>query len=871
MRGADLHARAKAIFLEAQQREPLERHAFVRDACAADDRLRDEVESLLQYAAEPTDIGGASAPTSAAPLRAGELFAGRFRIIELLGRGGMGEVYRVTDELMRVDVALKRLRPDVHGEHGGLLGEVRLARQVTHPAVCRVHDIGRADGQFYLTMEYVDGEDLATLLHRIGRLPIAKAIDIARQACAGLAAAHAAGIVHRDLKPANLMLDRQGNVRITDFGIAVEAAEDDGLLAGTPAYMAPEQLAGRPATPRSDLFALAVVLYEAIAGVHPFGLASRTGPPPPMRAHVPHVAPALDRALLAALAEDPEARPASALAFAASLPGVDALQVALAAGQVPSVHLVASAGTEGRMGSRASVGLVAIGVAGIVTILATSQARVVDRVQMPEQPAVLAASARQLLREVAGNALPPHGAHRVMADEQYISSVPARALPHADGTRLASVVYRESRAPLAPSYELDAVEPFALTPTNPPLREPGDAAVVMDGLGRLVSLQVAPRRAGVAPVDWTPVLRAAGIDLASVRGDAPVRTSAATWSARLVTGGAPVRVDARATGGQVASFVVTRQGFVPGAVAGGSIAADVLAMIFCLVVLPLVCLRAWTNLQSGRSDWRSAGRITVVLFVCTLTAVLLGATYMAPRLELQRMALMASWQLLLSLLTAAFYAAFEPFVRRRWPWSLIAWSRLLAGRVRDPLVGRDALIGLVAALASTAVYQVLIAADVGLTGARPAAFAYAVLAGPRHMLAALIAAVPQALTAGMLLVLSFSAVVGALRRPGLASLVLVATFVGVNALLADTSIPEFIAQAIAFALLVWLFVRFGLVTVVTYMFGYVCTNAYPLSLATSWRGELAMVTIAALAFLLIVTAASATRHQVGAAALRPTA
>ena len=174
----------------------------------------------------------------------------RYRIVAMAGRGGMGEVYRAEDLKLSQTVALKFL-PESIAQDGAALArfhrEVRIARQVSHPNVCRVFDIGEADGLPFLTMEYVDGEDLATLLRRIGRLPSDKAMEVARQICAGLAAAHEHGVIHRDLKPANIMIDGRGKVRITDFGLAGVAGslEAEGPGAGTPAYMAPEQLAGQ--------------------------------------------------------------------------------------------------------------------------------------------------------------------------------------------------------------------------------------------------------------------------------------------------------------------------------------------------------------------------------------------------------------------------------------------------------------------------------------------------------------------------------------------------------------------------------------------------------------------------------------------------
>ena len=178
------------------------------------------------------------------------MIAGRYRVVALLGRGGMGEVYRADDTKLGEAVALKflpeRLEDDVSLRER-FLGEARLARQVAHPNVCRVYDLGEVDGRLFLSMEYVDGEDLATLLRRIGRLPEEKAVQLAQQMCAGLQAAHEQGIVHRDLKPANVMIDGRGRARITDFGLAAVAESVTGAeaTAGTPAYMAPEQLLGQ--------------------------------------------------------------------------------------------------------------------------------------------------------------------------------------------------------------------------------------------------------------------------------------------------------------------------------------------------------------------------------------------------------------------------------------------------------------------------------------------------------------------------------------------------------------------------------------------------------------------------------------------------
>src|SRR5580704_14331767 len=269
----------------------------------------------------------------------GTLLAQRYRVVSLLGPGGMGEVYRANDLLLAQAVALKFL-PAQWTSHEETLtrfrNEVRIARQISHPNVCRVYDIGEAESSTYLSMEYVDGEDLASLLRRIGRLPQDKALEIARQLCSGLAAAHDKGVVHRDLKPGNIMLDGQGQLRITDFGLAGVAGEVKDIRSGTPAYMAPEQRSGREVTARSDIYALGVVLHEIFTGKRPSDSTH------------PDMTPEVDRVIRRCLADDPAKRPASALQVAALLPGGDRLAAALAAGETPSPEMVAAAGeTEG--------------------------------------------------------------------------------------------------------------------------------------------------------------------------------------------------------------------------------------------------------------------------------------------------------------------------------------------------------------------------------------------------------------------------------------------------------------------------------------------------------------------------------------------
>ena len=290
----------------------------------------------------------------------GTMLAGRYRIVGLLGRGGMGEVYRAEDLKLGQAVALKFLPKEVTHRADRLARfhqEVRLARQVSHPNVCRVHDIGETGGQHFLSMEYIDGEDLASLLRRIGRLPSDKALELARQLCAGLAAAHDRRVLHRDLKPANVLIDGRGRAHLADFGLAdlTDQRRDAPEIAGTPGYMAPEQLEGREVTTRTDVYALGLVLYEmftgkralTVDGAAPGGRAQNGAPPASPSTHIPDLDPAIERVILRCLERDPARRPPSAIAVAAALPGGNPLAAAMAAGETPSPDMVAAAGEAG--------------------------------------------------------------------------------------------------------------------------------------------------------------------------------------------------------------------------------------------------------------------------------------------------------------------------------------------------------------------------------------------------------------------------------------------------------------------------------------------------------------------------------------------
>ena len=721
---------------------------------------------------EPTspDAETYLAATSGLPigerLTPGTLVASRFRIVAPLGRGGMGEVYRADDTKLGHAVALKFL-PRGRAVDAEMLdrlrGEVRLGRQVSHPNVCRIYDIGESPEGSFIAMEYVDGEDLASLLRRIGRLPPDKALEIARDLSAGLAAAHDLGILHRDLKPANVMIDGRGRARITDFGLAALAAQlerGDGF-SGTPTYMAPEQLEGRPVTARSDIYALGLIFYEMFTGKRLFDgrsveeIRSQHGvAKAPKLSTVREINPAVERLLARCVEEDPAARPASAHAVIASLPGGDPLAAAVAAGDTPSPEMVAAAGRTGELRPAAAWPLLTAAVAGVLMVaVMASRTTVLGLVPLPKSPDVLDARSLEIAERLGYTDAPAATAHEWILNNDYATYM----VGHDLSLDRWKAIGRTRPGPLAFAFRSSTRPMIArdwtrlIDANDPPLRDPGMIRVGLDPVGRLIAFEAIPPQKETAPgatlPDWNALFREASMDATRFHEVPPTWLAPVdvdqkkAWEGTLADQPTiQLHVEAGAYHGRIDWFrmfgpwdapVPLRQPAQPPLQLIASAAWGVSYVL--LVILAIVL--AIRNVRTGRGDKRGAFRLAYVLAATTGIALLFRADHIAAPEELdliQEILAHAAWR---GTLTWIIYMALEPFVRRKVPQTLIAWNRLLAGRVRDPMVGRDVLVGVIAGAVVISIAHLvrILPPWFGAQAPAPMQFATSPLASARHV------------------------------------------------------------------------------------------------------------------------------------------
>jgi len=809
------------------------------------------------------------------------MLAGRYRVVGILGRGGMGEVYRADDLKLGQPVALKFLPEAVEQDPQRLsrfLNEVRVARQVSHPNVCRLYDIGEVDGQHYISMEYVDGEDLASLLRRIGRFPGDRAIQAARQLCAGLAAAHDQGILHRDLKPANVMIDGRGRVKIADFGLAGLAGELRGaeVLAGTPAYMAPEQLAGKEVTKRSDTYALGLVLFEmftgrpALEGQVPADIARRRGTTPVKPSSIVEgLDPAVERVILRCLEREAGNRPGSPLAVAAALPGGDPLAAALAAGETPSPELVAEAGASGGLKPSLAV-LCLVGFLIAVGLLAglAGERLLARRVTLDIPPQVLAAKAHEVIRDAGYTASSADNLYTFFASDDYIAHL--RDLEPAPGrwdvlrnSQPSGVRFGYRQSPrLLERQSNGSIWDWL---SDPPPTFPGMVEVRLDTQGRLLSFSAVPPQkveAGEVPVvepDWAPLFSAAGFDRQAFKPVDPVWVPPVYADRRAAWEGvypeAPetsIRVEAAAYRGQPVAFrviepwtrAVGTEAFERGLWTG---MRDVFRTVWFVVVLVSAGLVALRNIRLGRGDRKTALRFALYLGGVRLLW-LLGAHHVPSNGELNLFIAHLAWALYRVGLAYVFYLALEPYARRLWPHMLVSWVRLLGGRFRDPLGGRDLLLGALYGAGTGLVISVRewIPEVLGLQGygLEAGLWSWMSLSGLRQAVAAMVGIHTQSLLTLFIGIMMFLVLRLMLRRTWIAAVVFsVLVIAAFNPGMGHPA-PYLISSLMVMAIFWFVLFRFGLLSLIL---GYTVSDLLcqlPLTFdLSSWYGYVTLLTL----------------------------
>ena len=779
----------------------------------------------------------------------GTLVAGRYRIISLLGRGGMGEVYRATDLTLSQPVALKFL-PDTGPDHLRSLerfhSEVRIARQVSHPNVCRVYDVGEADGIPYISMEYVDGEDLASLLHRIGRLPADKALEIARKICAGVAAAHDKGVIHRDLKPANIMLDKRGNVVVMDFGLAAVADQLRGAetRSGTPAYMAPEQLRGEQVTSRSDIYALGMLLYEIFTGKRAYEAATvaelirlqENTQITSMSSIAAEIDPAVEKAIRRCLDPDPARRPPSALSVAAALPGGDPLAAALAAGETPSPDLVAASGETEGLPLKKSVPLV-LGLAALIIAVPFARTNVEMHSLVPYDLSVeaLAARAREFAAAFGYTALPADRKYDlhwqwddILEARKHIQTV-ADARRRFQAEPPLQLGYRESPLPLVAPPDGEVTE------NRPAPTVAGMIEEWLNSKGELRTFHAVPPQVdgSAAPreVDIQAISRAIGFDVSQWPETKPRFTPLyafdwqKAWKGTHPTLHCDVTVQAAAWQGRITDLQVlwpwSKAWREPES--RTSTWRDVMRVVVERIIMFLVFLfstfLAARNLKAGRGDRRGAWRLATACFILGTAAWTCSLHWVVDLTMVRFFATNASLGVADAALIWMLYIALEPAVRARWPHSIVTWSRVLAGRWQDAQVAAHTLYG---ALVGTVIAALFLGSQwlEFRQGAVGAAADEAVGVSVRFFLADALGRAKGAVEFGLIVVFAIFCFRAVLRRDWAASIATAVLFT-----LAESDVWQgnnlmlsFAFFLVIFTLLAFVLLRLGLVSTMVAVF-----------------------------------------------------
>jgi serine/threonine-protein kinase len=764
----------------------------------------------------------------------------------------MGEVYRAEDLKLSQTVAIKFLPQKLSQDESALQRfrtEVRIARQVSHPNVCRMFDIGEVEGITFLTMEFVDGEDLASLIRRIGRLPQDKAVEVARQICAGLAAAHDKGVIHRDLKPANIMLDGLGKVRINDFGLAGIAATIQGaeVRAGTPAYMAPEQLAGSEVTFKSDIYSLGLVLYEILTGKRAFEASTLQelvrlrdeSAPVSISSHVRDIDPLIERVIFRCLDKDPGKRPASALQVSAALPGGDPLAAALAAGETPSPQMVAASGETSGLSPKIAVPCViaALLCIALITYLGVRESGL-ERMTLDHPPEVLKQKAREMMTRFGYTDRAGDSAQGFEYVTDYIDYIEKNDKPRPnwndvlkERSPLLLYWYRQSPMALqATDFWRNSLTPGVVSVSDPPPLIPGMVTIRLDPQGRLVRMLAIPPERDTSPppqtpMDWSALFAAADVDPAQVHSVPPEWTNVVTTDTRAAWEGLwpgtnrPLHIEAASFHGKPVYFIMmgpwtqqvrSFQRPKTGAERLNSIVGIVLAI--CLFVG--ASLLAYRNYKKGKGDRHGAWRLAVSVLSLELLICLFRSHFMADLETLFVVILAVSTGLFVAGVMWTFYMALEPYVRKYWPQTIISWTRVLEGRFRDPLVGRDLLSGILLGAVWSLTFEFGYRFSLR-AGSQPLFGTTELFLGLRQTVSYGLATVITSILGTLIFFLVLVMLRVFLRNRWLAAVAFVVIFATPKIILSDHRLTEGIVWVLIYAIAAVAVVRFGLVVLAT--------------------------------------------------------
>jgi serine/threonine-protein kinase len=647
------------------------------------------------------------------------------------------------------------------------------------------------------------------------------------------------------------MLDGRGQVVITDFGLAGVAEQIPGneVRSGTPAYMAPEQLAGKEVSARSDIYALGLVLYEIFTGKRAFGdqpAASRLKADSNLSrpsSVVKDLDPAVERVILRCLETEPAARPANVLSVAAALPGGDPLAAALAAGETPSPQMVAAAGEAAGLSPRAAMIWFAVTLLGLaIGVGLTIHASALDKIGLDQSPEVLTQKAREIVGQFGYDRKPVDSVHGLYNNGDLIDSIQKNDKPRPDWNQIVAgrpslmqFWYRQSPHYLVANDFRDVMlTPGVVQTDDPPQIISGMVNIELDPQGRLIFFQAIPPEkedaaaTSLPPSDWKAFFVRAGLDQAQFQSAQPIWNSLAGGDARAAWTGSwpgssrPLRVEAASYRGKPVFFSLIgewtkpqRQKVDEVTVAGRL--RTILMVVLLISMLLGASFFARRNYRQGRGDREGATRLAIVMFGLEILLWLCRSHLLAGIETLGLFILAVSTALFISAVTWLLYMALEPWVRRNWPQTIISWSRLLSGKPRDPLVGRDMLFGVILGVVWMLIFQLRYLVMMRM-GAAPGLYNTDYLMGARQALGAWLYQIPSAILGSLEFFFLLLGLKKLLRKDWIAAVAFIAIFTLLNSADSSYRAVTLPTQILVYAVAVLIVYRFGLVPLVCAIF-----------------------------------------------------